>query len=96
MLLAATNRDAGETTILFLDPRTLKAVARGDMPLAWREGPSLVTEADKTMRPRPRCEEIVVDVAAAEGASSEPITWTALAYSAGTFALSDLCGRARR
>ena len=94
-LLAATDRVAGETTVIAIDPKTMQPLAEGDLPLAWREGPSLVAEADKTSAPRPRCDDLQLAVAAAAGASESPLTWDALGYSVGEFSLASVCGRHR-
>lgn len=94
-LLAATDRVAEHTTIIAIDPATMKPLAEGELALAWREGPSFVTESDKTSPPRSSCADVPVAVAAAAGASDDPRSWTALGYSSGELSLANVCGRAR-
>ena len=94
-VIAATDRDAGLASVLAFDPRTWTTLASGRLALAWREGPALLAEADKTIAPRRRCDSLDVVVAAAAGASSDPFSWHELGYSAGSFDLGAICGRAR-
>lgn len=93
LLIAASDRDAGHTTLSALDPKTLKTLATGDLAINWREGPAIVSEADKTTAPRAQCDRIAIDVFAAEGPSDSPFSWNALGYSAGEFSLANLCRR---
>ena len=91
-ILAATDRTAGETTLLALDPRSFRTLASGSVPLDWREGPALLAEADKTMPPRPVCGTMEVAVFAASGGAA-PDSWHTLHVSRETLAMGDLCVR---
>ncbi len=93
-LVTVTDRAAGETTVLALDPRSFRTLATGSVRLDWREGPALVANADKSMAARPVCGTMDVAVFAASGASAaDPFTWHALQYSEETLAMGGLCRR---
>ena len=93
-LVSATDRTAGETTLLALEPRTFRTLATGSMPIDWREGPGLVAQADKTMAARPLCGTMDIAVFAAAGASAaDPFSWHSLQYSEEDVAMGGLCAR---
>ncbi len=93
-LVTATDRTAGETTLLALEPRTFRTLATGSMPIDWREGPGLVAQADKTMAARPLCGTMDIAVFAAAGASAaDPFSWHSLQYSEEDVAMGGLCAR---
>ena len=75
-----------------VDPETMRPLAEGDLALAWHEGPSFVAEAGKTSAPRSTCARATLAVAAASGASDDPLSWTGLGYSQGDFSLASICG----
>lgn len=93
-LVTVTDRVAGETTLLALDPRSFRTLAAGSVPLDWREGPALVAEADKAMAARPVCGTMNVAVFAAAGASAaDPFSWHSLQFSEEEVAMGGLCAR---
>ena len=93
-LVTVTDRVAGETTVLALDPRTFRTLAIGAVPIDWREGPALVAQADKTMAARPACGTMDVAVFAAAGASAaDPFSWHGLQFSEEEVAMGGLCAR---
>ena len=93
-LVTATDRTAGETTLLALEPRTFRTLATGSVPIDWREGPGLVAQADKTMAARPLCGTMDIAVFAAAGASAaDPFSWHSLQYSEEDVAMGGLCAR---
>jgi hypothetical protein len=73
-VVAATNRIAGQTTLLFLDER-FRLAGHVDVPVSWREGPALLANADKTALRRRSCSEIPVTIAAATGPTANPWSW---------------------
>ena len=92
--MTVTDRTAGETTLLALEPRTFRTLATGSVPIDWREGPALVAQADKTMAARPLCGTMDIAVFAAAGASAaDPFSWHSLQYSEEDVAMGGLCAR---
>ena len=49
LILALTDRIAGQATLLALEPERFTTRGTGDLALAWHEGPALVAEADRSM-----------------------------------------------
>lgn len=96
LLLTVTDRLAGHVTLLALDPTTLRTLGSGDLDMAWREGPAILTEAGKTTAPRPVCNRIEITVFTAEGASASPASWGSIDSSRGIFSLASLCGQGAR
>ncbi len=94
-ILAVTDRVPGRVTLLALDPETLRTVASGDLPMAWKEGPALLADAPKSTPPREACDRLVLSAFAAEGASGDPFTWHAIARSTGEVSLKALCSARR-
>jgi hypothetical protein len=73
-VIAATNRVPGRTTLLFLEDH-FRVVGQVDVPVAWREGPALLGNADRTALFRRSCREIPVSIATAAGPTADPWSW---------------------
>jgi hypothetical protein len=86
-LIVATDRIAGEVTLLLVDPNIFAVHGAAGFPTQWREGPPLITQADRTTLPRPTCDSLEVGIIVAKGPKPDPWTWD-LALSIGTFKIS--------
>lgn len=92
LLIAASDRVAGQVWLYALSPDTLRTVASGTLALDWKEGPAIVAEADKTTVPRRRCDAALdITIFAAAGASGDPFSWHAIHASSGRFSLAAFC-----
>ncbi len=73
-IIAATNRLAGQTTLIFLEEH-FRVVGAFDFAVQWREGPALLGNSDKTVLPRASCEAIPIVIATANGPDTSPWSW---------------------
>lgn len=90
-LVAASDRVPRQVDLFVLDPATFRTRASGHLAMAWREGPALVTEADKATAPRAACDRLPLDVLAAESPSPSPWDWHWIARSSAEVSMAPFC-----